>query len=377
LINEKEKIGASKSAAVISYKITLDIKTVINYTIDSDRVAETCEACDQRRTCGRSSFLLMRGYYSMPKIFLNYNQQIDKLKNEKNLQIDDILYAKEILRQTSYYSLIGGYKDIFKNPTTKKYKDGTKFEDIVELYYFDESLRQLFLKYIIKVENEIKSQLSYYFSEKYGESQNEYLNKMNYNYLGMKNQRDIDYMVKILEGYVFKPTSYHYINHAQNKYGNVPLWVLTNALTFGNISKMYMLITQDLQIKISKTYPYINEKQLSSLLKVLVKFRNVCAHGERLFTYKTLDSIPDLPIHKKLSIELKGTQYINGKNDLFSVVIALRYLLADNWYKEFIRELKSLIDKYLKKHESISKLDLHSKMGFPENWRQITRYRKI
>lgn len=31
-------------------------------------------------------------------------------------------YAKEILRQTSYYSLIGGYKDIFKNPTTKKYK---------------------------------------------------------------------------------------------------------------------------------------------------------------------------------------------------------------------------------------------------------------
>ena len=33
-------------------------------------------------------------------------------------------YAKEILKQTSYYSLIGGYKDIFKNPTTKKYKDG-------------------------------------------------------------------------------------------------------------------------------------------------------------------------------------------------------------------------------------------------------------
>lgn len=34
-------------------------------------------------------------------------------------------------------------------------------------------------------------------------------------------------------------TDYHYINHAQRKYGNVPLWVLTNALTFGNISKVY------------------------------------------------------------------------------------------------------------------------------------------
>jgi abortive infection bacteriophage resistance protein len=312
----------------------------------------------------------------MPKIFLNYNQQIDKLKNEKNLQIDDTLYAKEILKQTSYYSLIGGYKDIFKNPTTKKYKDGTKFEDVVELYYFDESLRQLFLKYLIKVENEIKSQLSYYFTEKYGENQNEYLNKTNYNYVGRKNQRDIDHLIKILEGYVIKPTDYRYINHSQRKYGNVPLWVLTNALTFGNISKMYMLITQDLQIKISKSYPYINERQLISLLTVLVKFRNVCAHGERLFTYKTFDSIPDLPIHSKLSIKQKGSQYIYGKNDLFSVVIALRYLLSDNWYKEFIKELKTLIDKYLKKHESISEYDLYSKMGFPENWRKITRYRK-
>lgn len=38
---------------------------------------------------------------------------------QKNLLIDNEAYAKEILKQTSYYSLIGGYKDIFKNPTTK------------------------------------------------------------------------------------------------------------------------------------------------------------------------------------------------------------------------------------------------------------------
>lgn len=31
----------------------------------------------------------------MPKIFLTYDQQIEKLKNEKNLQIDDTDYAKK------------------------------------------------------------------------------------------------------------------------------------------------------------------------------------------------------------------------------------------------------------------------------------------
>ena len=312
----------------------------------------------------------------MQKIFLNYDQQIEKLKKEKNLLINDEAYAKEILRQTSYYSLIGGYKDIFKNPTTRKYKDGTRFEDIVELYYFDELLRQLFLRYIIKVENEIKSQISYYFTEKNGEKQQEYLDNKNYNYVGKRNQRDIDRLIKILEGFVTKLTAYNYINHAQKKYGNVPLWVLTNALTFGNISKMYMLLPQDIQIRVSKNYQYINERQMTSILTVLVKFRNVCAHGERLFTYKTTDSIPDLPLHMKLKITQKGIQYVNGKNDLFSVVIALRYMLSDSWYKEFIKELKILIDKYLKKHDSISEEELYKKMGFPENWRKITHYKK-
>ena len=137
-----------------------------------------------------------------------------------------------------------------------------------------------------------------------------------------------------------------------------------------------MLLPQDIQIKVSKNYSSVNESQLISILAVMVKFRNVCAHGERLFTYRTTDSIPDLPIHMKLKIAQKGTQYVNGKNDLFAIVIALKYMLNDSWYKEFVKELKALIDKYLKKHDSISAQELYEKMGFPENWRTITRYKK-
>ena len=80
----------------------------------------------------------------LPKIDITATKACSS--KQKNLFIDNEAYAKEILKQTSYYSLIGGYKDIFKNPTTKKYKDGTRFEDLVELYYFDELLRQLFLE---------------------------------------------------------------------------------------------------------------------------------------------------------------------------------------------------------------------------------------
>ena len=50
----------------------------------------------------------------MAKVFFSYQQQIEKLVKEKDLLIADEEYAKEMLKRYSYYSLISGYKDIFK-----------------------------------------------------------------------------------------------------------------------------------------------------------------------------------------------------------------------------------------------------------------------
>lgn len=80
----------------------------------------------------------------MPKSFFTYDQQIVKLET-KRLDIADKQAATEKLQQCSYYALIGGYKQIFKDPTTRDYLPGTKFEDIVALYRFDEALREIAL----------------------------------------------------------------------------------------------------------------------------------------------------------------------------------------------------------------------------------------
>lgn len=84
------------------------------------------------------------------KTFLNYDEQIEKLKS-KNLLIYDKDNAKLILKQTSYFSLATGYKDIFKDKSTGLYKSECKFEDLVNLYNFDEELRSLFLRFILKI----------------------------------------------------------------------------------------------------------------------------------------------------------------------------------------------------------------------------------
>lgn len=96
----------------------------------------------------------------MSKIFFTYEQQSNKLQQEKGLIIPDIISATKTLEQLSYYSLIGGYKQLFKHTPSQNYKYGVTFDELVAFYYFDEELRSLFLKYISYILNGI---LNLYF----------------------------------------------------------------------------------------------------------------------------------------------------------------------------------------------------------------------
>ncbi len=311
----------------------------------------------------------------MSKSFLTHEQLLNHLEEEKNLIISNREYATNMLKQIGYFSLIGGYKSSFKNSTTKKYIKGTNFEDIVALYKLDENLRELFLKYLLQIECHIRSLVSYYFSEKYGENQASYLTVSNYNNIP-RNNTDITKLIDKLSELANYNTDYPYIVHHRNSYGNVPLWVLFNGITFGTLSKFYSLMTSDLKVKVSKNFARVNEKQLEQYLSVITKFRNVCAHNERLFSYQTRNDIPNTPLHKSLGIPQKGTQYISGKRDLFSVVIAFRYLLSNEDFKKFKQSLSKILDHYFASSNAISECSLYEQMGFPANWKSINAYKK-
>lgn len=311
----------------------------------------------------------------MAKPFLTFEAQINYLENDKNLLIPNHDYAKTMLKRIGYFSLIGGYKVPFKNPTTQKYKDGTRFEDIVALYDFDENLRELFLKYILKIERHIRALLSYHFTEKHGEQQSAYLNPASYA-VNRRNRVGVNRLVGTLSNLANQNSDYPYINHQRQMYGNVPLWVLFNGVTFGSLSKFYSFTTQDIRSKVAKNFEKVNQLQLEQYLSVITKFRNVCAHGERLFSYQTRNDIPDTILHFKLGIPKNGTQYSLGKRDLFAVVIAFRYLLPNEEFKRFKSSLTGTIQRYLRSSGAMSETMLYKYMGFPSNWRKITAYRK-
>lgn len=309
------------------------------------------------------------------KLALSLDEQLYHLEQNKNLLITDYGYARSMLEQIGYFALISGYKAPFKNLTTKNYRDGVTFEDIVALYNFDKELRELSLKYILQVERHIRSLLSYHFTQKHGASQECYLNLKNYSSIPSYSA-GISRLVSTLDNLANRNSDYPYINHQRKTHGNVPLWVLISALSLGSLSKFCQYTTSDIQTKISLNFTHVNENQLVKFLKVLTKFRNVCAHGERLFSFQTKDDIPDTPLHQKLDIPKKGNFYICGKHDMFALVISLRYLLPSGDFLRFKAQLITTINRFLSSSSALPEQALYRYMGFPENWKKISRYKK-
>lgn len=192
-----------------------------------------------------------------------------------------------------------------------------------------------------------------------------------------KNMRGIIKLIQMLDNISNKNKNHKYLVYQRNKYHNIPLWVTCNALTFGQISKMFEFLPQNLQGLICQDFGNIKKNEMIKYLKVLTLYRNVCAHNDRLFSYHISIDIPDTLIHKKLNIPEKGSKYKYGKNDLFSVVIAFRYLLPQNDFLRFKKQLVHIFNQYEKKNSNLRLYKLYEYMGFPSNWKHITKFRKI
>lgn len=310
----------------------------------------------------------------MKKPYLTYSQQVAKLRDEKDLIINDEEYCRDMLCKIGYFSLIGGYKKPFRNPMTRKYIGETTFDDIVALYLFDQKLRSLIMEYICTIERKFSNAMSYGFCELYGEEQKHYLNPLNYK---AKKASDVSKLISILTYNANVNTEHAYINHQRNTYKNVPLWVLLHALTFGQISKMYLYAIPQIKSRVCRQFTNINQRELEQYMKVLVLFRNVCAHNECLFSYKAYSEIPDTLLHKKLNIATTGGHYDKGKVDLFAVFISVRYLLPKEDFLDLKNRFSILLRDYVKRSKRVTEEQILGYMGFPNNWKKMSLYRKI
>ena len=267
-----------------------------------------------------------------------------------------------------YYSIIKGYKEpslepaVAENALDDHYKDGNSFDDIFALFTFDRSLRALTFRNLINAEATARTAIAYTFvsahrgqdayllQESYC-SEEEYLE---YNRSGNSYADELSGLTSILKRTRDKSDS-EFIAHYRKAHGSVSIWVLCNALTFGNTQHFFNLMKPNEKVSVCKMVAEGTERKGSKLLgyfdvdearislEALVKFRNLCAHDERLY-------------YAHVGVR---------KNVGYSKMIWMlkRFLTEEELYG-FLRDLTDLVKNYLE--VKAAGAHLLDDLGFPK-----------
>ena len=315
----------------------------------------------------------------MQKIYTDYTQQVQILA-EKGITIKDKKIALEVLEREGYYNLINGYKDLFLESSINgedRFKEGTTFEEIHDLYQFDREMRNLLFGYFLKFETTMKSLVTDRFCSQYSEI-HAYLEMNNY----AKNKNNLQNIILLIS------TLYKIIQKEENRKGPikhylenhdyVPLWVVVNFMTFGNIQKMYTCLQDSIKNEIAKYFSMEYKKSyetsilitpeiLISILKPINFFRNVCAHEERLYNYK----MHKKPETKQVSSILGVSSEMMNKGNLFMTVASLKLVLPKHDYATLKQQLDVLLKKYTSNFKSIDFKVIMGVMGFSDDWNKV------
>lgn len=305
------------------------------------------------------------------KEFKTLEEQINILR-DKGLIINDVDKAENLLLRENYF-FINGYRHIFiKSNKDKTFIKGTTFEELYAVFQFDRSFRNILFKNLLIVENNLKSVMSYRLSKRYGIKEKDYLKASNFSQ-DIKMVRQVnDVLNKIKRQIRINGRQHSATLHYLSNYGYVPLWILVKLLSFGMINELYSILKPDDKLSIAEYYN-LDVETLGIYIALLSNYRNLCAHEDIVYEHRTQKFIPDTIYHRELNIPVMNDEYIYGKNDIFAVIIMLKYMLDEGNFTDMVNEIEyelSLLDGRV---DVIPQFKILDRMGFPENWSEISK----
>ncbi len=214
------------------------------------------------------------------KPFLSYEEQLALLE-DRGLIVEDRKKALSVLLMINYYFFRGYSLTLLKNDS---FYSGITFDNIYELYMFDEQFRSIVMKYCGIVEVTFRSYISYYHSEKY--TPLGYLNPGNFDDI----TRHSNFIVE-LDKEIERSDDYFIEHHKSDLNSVFPLWVAIEVTSFGVLSKLFKNMKLDDRNSIANKYVGYSRKYVENWLQCCSYARNIAAHGGRFYN-RLLKSCP-------------------------------------------------------------------------------------
>ncbi|GAA78396.1 Abi family protein [Pseudoalteromonas sp. BSi20495] len=286
----------------------------------------------------------------------------------KGLTVGDEQSAQKFLENVNYYRF-KIYLWPFLDATLSSYVPHSTFEQGVELYRFDEELRNFIFTIICKIEIKLRSKLDQVVAS-YSNNPFWYLE----NELFIKNKiYSMDGVRASLASY-FQQSQDDFSKHFKDNYYNEvnanfkqlpPFWVLTELATFGQVRTVYSSLEKSIFQGAQNTnelntlahdFGAKNYKELNNWITAIRDVRNRCAHHSRVWNAN----------HRQAGGVLNklDPKYLPTNNNKIYLFCVLLKLIDDRLGMGFDINitLQSLFNKY-----PAAQLKCHS-AGFPHDW---------
>ena len=279
------------------------------------------------------------------KPFATFEEQLSLLKS-RGLNVDDDKKALSVLKSISYYRF-SGYSLSLRDKENN-FHPNISFDNIHELYMFDEKFRSIIMQYCGIVEISFRSYLSYFHSQKYNPL----------GYLEPNNFEDApkhsDFL-KELEKEINRSNDYFIQHHKKERNSIFPFWVVIEVISFGVLSKLYKNMKTEDRNQLAKEYVGYKREYIENWLQCCSYARNIAAHGGRF--YNRLFQASKVKINKK--------RYPNIDNSSsFALIIAIYNLLpSDNVKNTMVSDIQNCFHSF--------DFALPKYLGFPEKWEEL------
>jgi len=255
---------------------------------------------------------------SYAKPWLSIDDQIALLRS-RGLAVPDDDAAAAVLREVGYYRLTGylypfrvsrvvtGDDGRSATEVGETYRAGTSFGDAAALLAFDRRLRLLVLEAVERVEVAVRTRLAHTLGRVSPFAHEEEASFAR----SFLQPRSTDGEVRPSGHEAWSErlrvrqaaSEEAFVTHFREKYdGRMPIWVVTELMEFGQVSRLYGGLRNDLATEVAREFSVPTKKLMQSWLASLNYVRNVAAHHARLFNRKlvvaprrpTVDQVPSL-----------------------------------------------------------------------------------
>jgi len=278
-----------------------------------------------------------------------FSEQVALLR-ARGMVVDDPADAAFYLQHLNYYRLAAYWLPFEENHGSHRFKPGTNFREVLNLYIFDRELRLLVLDALERLEVSVRTQWAYQVGHRHGA--HAHLEPS----IAYRQDRWLTNL-EALEKEVRRSDEI-FIRHFTASYSEAlpPVWAVCEVMSLGLLSRWYANIKpMATRTAIASVYG-LDQRVLESWLHHLTLVRNVCAHHSRLWNreFAVAPMLPQKPSVLAAQFQARSRKPYN------SLLILLHCMDRIAPHHHWRRRLIGLIDQHAIPVAA---------MAFPPDWK--------